>query len=186
MLFSNNNVSQVNSQTHLGLILDVKLTFEEHLKNLFNKTNQKIRLLQKLSNLLPRQALVTIYKAFVRPHLDYGGVLYDQAFNNSFHAKMESIQYNACLAITGAIRGTSRERIYQKLGLESLQLRLWYRKLCLFYKVFKNEHPKYLFDLIPVRTIPYATRIVGNVPLRQNIIFSKILFFHLLLLNGIT
>ena len=122
MVFNNNNVSQVNFQTHLGVILDVKLTFEEHLQNVFNKTNKKIGLLKKLSNLLPRQALITIYKAFIRPHLDYGDVLYDQAFNNSFHAKMESIQYNACLAITGAIRGTSREKIYQELGLNSLQL----------------------------------------------------------------
>ena len=74
---------------------------------------------------------------------------------------MESIQCNACLAITGAIRSTSRE----KLDLESLQLCCWYRKLFLFYKVFKNEHPKYLFNLIPVRSTPYATRTVGNIPL---------------------
>ena len=115
--------------------------------------------------MLLRQALVTVYKAFIRPHLDYGDVLYDQAFDNSFHAKMESIQYNACLAITRAIRSTSREKIYQELGLESLQLRRWCRKLCLFYKVFKNEHPKYLFHLIPVRCTPYATRTEGNIPL---------------------
>ena len=99
----------------LGVILDVKLTIEEHLKNIFNKTNKRIGLLRKLSNLLPRQALITIYKAFVRPHLDYGDVLYDQAFNNSFHARMESIEYNAFLVITGAIRGTSKEEIYQKI-----------------------------------------------------------------------
>ena len=61
------------------VILDVKLTFEEQLKNVFMKTNKTIKLLRKLSNLLPRQALITIYKAFVRPHLDYGDVLYDQA-----------------------------------------------------------------------------------------------------------
>ena len=78
---------------------------------------------------------------------------------------MESIQYNACLAITGAIRSTSREKFYQELGLESLQLRCWYRKVCLFYEVFKNEHPKYLFNLIPVRSTPYATRTVGSIPL---------------------
>ena len=118
--------------------MDITLTFEEHLKNVFNKTNKTIGLLKKLSNLLPRQDLVTIYKAFIRPHLDHSDVPYDQAFNNSFHAKMESGQYNACLAITGAIRGRSREKIYQELGLESLQLRRWYRKLCFFYKVFKN------------------------------------------------
>ena len=132
LVFSNNNVSQVNSQKYLGVILDVKLTFEKHLKNVFNKTNKTIGLLRKLSNLLPRKALVTIYNAFLRLYLDYGDVPYDQAFNNSFHAKIESIQYNACLAITGAIRSTSREKICQELGLESLQLCRWYRKLCLF------------------------------------------------------
>ena len=58
----------------------------------------------------------------------------------------------------------SKEKTYQELGLESLQLRRWYRKLCLFYKVFKNEHPKYLFNLIPVRSTPYATRTMGNIP----------------------
>ena len=165
LLFNNNNVSQVNFQTHLGVILDIKLTFEEHLKNVFNKANKTIGLLRKLSNLLPRQTLVTIYKSFIRPHLDYGDVVYDQAFNNSFHAKMESVQYNACLAITEAIRGTSREKIYRELGLESLQLRRWYRKLCLFYKVFKNEHPKYLFHLILVICTSHATRTESNIPL---------------------
>ena len=51
---------------------------------------------------------------------------------NSFHQKIESLQYNAALAITGAISGTSREKIYQELGLKSLQQRRWYRKLYLF------------------------------------------------------
>ena len=68
-----------------------------------------------------------IYKAFVRSHLDYGDVLYDQAFSNSLRAKMESLQYIAVLAIRGAIRGTSKEKIYQELGRDSLQLRRWYR-----------------------------------------------------------
>ena len=121
LLFNNSDVSQVNYQKHFGVILDVDLTFEEHLKNVFNKTNKAIGFLRKLSISLPRQALVTNYKVFVRPHLYYGGVLYDQDFKNSFHPKIESTQYNACLAITGAIRSTSKEKIYQELGLESFQ-----------------------------------------------------------------
>ena len=178
MLLNSNNVSQVNSEKHLVVILDVKLTFEKHLENVFNKTNTRVGLLRKLSSLLPRQALAIIYKAFVRPHLDYDDALYDQAFNNSFHAKMESIQYNVCLAITGAIRSTSREKICQELGLEYLQLRCRYRKLCLFYKVFKTEHPEYLFNLIPVRSTPYATRTAGNIPLiKTNHYFFKKIFF---------
>ena len=65
-------------------------------------------------------ALITLYKASVRPHLNYGDIIYDQAHNASFHQK-----YNACLAITGAIRGSSREKIYQELGFESLQQCRW-------------------------------------------------------------
>ena len=116
-----------------------KLTFEEHLLHVFKKQNRTAGLqsvLLKLQSVLPRITLITIYKAFLRPHLDYGHILYYQAFNNSFHDRLESVQYNTCLAITGAIRGTSREELYQKLGLEPLRLRCQYRKLCLFYKVF--------------------------------------------------
>ena len=74
------------------------------------KISKSLGLLRKLHNVLPRPALITIYKAFVRPYLDYGDILYDQAYNMSFHHKLESIQYNACLVITGAIRVTSSYR----------------------------------------------------------------------------
>ena len=67
--------------------------------------------------------MLTIHKSFLRPHLDYGDVIYDRTFNESFQNKLESVQYNAALAITGAIRGSSREKLYQELGLESLKSR---------------------------------------------------------------
>ena len=58
------------------------------------------------------------------------------SINISFHHKLEFIQYNACLAKTGAIRSTSKEKLYQELDLESLQLRRWYRKLGMFYRIY--------------------------------------------------
>ena len=122
LVFNNTNVSQSSSQKHLGVILDSNLIFDEHLKMVSLKISKTLGLLRKLHNLLPRSALITIYKAFVRPYLDYHDILDDQAYNMSFHHKLESIQYNACLAITGAIRGTSKEKLYQELGFDSLQL----------------------------------------------------------------
>ena len=67
----------------------------------------------------------------------------------SFHQNLESILYNTCLAITGTIRGTSKEKLYQELGLELLQLQRWYKKLRMFYKTYKSKSPQYLFKLIP-------------------------------------
>ena len=73
-------------------------------------------------------------------------IIYDQTCNVSFHQKLDSIQYNAALAITKAKRGTFREKLYHELGFESLVSRRWYRKLCCFYKVFKTQSPRYLFE----------------------------------------
>ena len=63
----------------------------------------------------------TIYKVFIRPHLDHENILYNQKFNNSFHEKLQLIQYNAALAITGAIKSSFGENLYQELDFESLQ-----------------------------------------------------------------
>ena len=73
--------------------------------------------------------------------------MYDQAYNGSFHQKLDSIQYNTALAITGAIRGTSKEKLYDELGLETLEKRKWYTKLCCFLKIFKYKCPKDLFNI---------------------------------------
>ena len=91
-------------------------------------------------------------------------MIYDQTFNMSFQQKVETIQYNAALAITGAIRGSSREKLYQELGLETLQQRRWYRKLCCFYKILKSQSPKYLYSIIPIHNMSYRTRQCNKIP----------------------
>ena len=158
------NVHQKPLQKHLRMYLDPKLDFLEQLKNIQAKVNKSIALLRKLQTILPRPTLLTIYKAFIRPHLDHGDTIYDQAYNDSFHQKLESIQYNAALAITGAIRGNSSEKLYQELGLESLQQRRWYRKLCTFLKIIKEKSPDYLFNIIPKNNSNHRTRNSYNIP----------------------
>ena len=70
--------------------------------------------------------------------------MYDKPDNQNFENKLEKIQYKACLAITGAIQGTSRRRLHGELGLISLSKRRWYNKLIFFYKVVKGLLPDYL------------------------------------------
>ena len=77
--FNNSIVSQFPYQKHLGKFLDAWLTFEEHLKVITTKVNKTIGLLRKLRKTRP--VLMTLCKAFVRPHLDYGDIIYDEAYN---------------------------------------------------------------------------------------------------------
>ena len=116
LFFNENVVPKTTLQKHLGMFLDSKLNFSEHLKTIFQKTNKTIGLLRKLQTLLPRAPLITIYKSFIRPHLDYGDMIYDQTFNMLFQQKMETIQYSPALAITGAKRRSFREELLALLN----------------------------------------------------------------------
>ena len=60
---------------------------------------------------MPQKSLITIYKARLRPLLDYGDIIYDQPHNDSVREKLESVIHKVALAITGAIQVISREKI---------------------------------------------------------------------------
>ena len=87
-LFLNQNVIlQTSLQKHLGMFLDSKLNFSEGIKIIFQKTKKTIELLRKLQTLLPKAPLIKIFKFFIRPHLGYGDMIYDQTLNVSFQQK---------------------------------------------------------------------------------------------------
>ena len=112
------------------MMLDSNLSYEHHIKSTLNKVNKAIGLLRKFQLMVPIHSLITTTflnnKTFIRPHLDYGDVIYGRAFNESFHQRLESIN-KAAITITGAIRGTSPEKLFQELGLKTLKSRRWFR-----------------------------------------------------------
>ena len=120
------------------MFLDDKLNFGEHLKYITNKVNRSRR-------------SVTIYKFFLRPHPYYGDIIFDQAYNKSFHDNLEPIQCNVLLARTGAIRDTSSENLYQKLGLACLQF-AGFANCASSTKICKYQSLRYLQKLLPLQT----------------------------------
>ena len=84
LLFNNSTIQQISSQKHLGIHLDEELTFKHHINEKINKGNKSTGVIRKLSNILPRSALLTIYRSFIRPNLDYGDVfMISQKMNRS-------------------------------------------------------------------------------------------------------
>ena len=90
-------------------------------------------MIRKLYRYLTRSTLLTVYKSFIRPQLDYCDIIYHKPCNDDISTqnasqgnicqpnklstdKIESVQYNATLAITGCISGTSKENFIMNLG----------------------------------------------------------------------
>ena len=96
---------------------------------------------------------------YVRPHLDYGDVIYhiphsqsifDSSISlHSLMEKVEQVQYYAALAITGCWRGSNRCKLYEELGWETLSDRRWSRRLIHLYKICNDMTPRYLKDNLP-------------------------------------
>ena len=119
----NDDVARMSEHKDLGMILDSKLDFQSHIKEAIQKARRGIGIIKFLSKYVSRDVLDQIYKLYVRPHLDYGDIFYhkyDPQMHLNFTHRLERTQYCAALAVTGAWRGTRRERLYQELGWEDL------------------------------------------------------------------
>ena len=81
--------------------------------------------------------------------------------------KLKSVQYSAALAVTGAWKGTSRDKLYEELGWESLNLRRWSRRLVLFFKFVHNLAPENTRE--PTPPLPQS-----NYSLRRPAIIGQI------------
>ena len=100
-----------------------------------------------------------MYKALVRPHLDYCDIIYhipsrqNQAplgvTLNSVMEKVERIQYQSALAISGAWHGSNRAKLYEELGWETLSDRRMGRRILQIHKIVNNKTPSYLNDKLP-------------------------------------
>ena len=169
LYFHQKLIKSLSAHKHLGMVLDTKLDFSLHLKNIQNEVNKTIWLLCKCQDTLPRILLIAIFQLFIMAHLDIGNIIYGRAYNTSFLHNIESLQCNAACTV----RGTSREKLYQELDFESLQKRRWYRKLCCLSRIINNQSPSYLFQLVPSPNTKYFARNSGNIhQFAQNMTFS--------------
>ena len=166
LYFNGIEVKRVSEHKHLGLILDPKLNFAAHLREKSATAKKGIGLMKILRSYLPTKALNLIYKARVRSHFDYCDFIYhtpeletternlesermtDIRLNHQMD-KLESLQAQAGRAITGAWKGTNRDKLNEELGWEPLHLRRWFRRLTVFYKIMHGLTPKYLVDPVP-------------------------------------
>ena len=170
LFFNGTLVPKVNEQKHLGLSLDSKLSFERHVNEKIIKAKRGIGIIKYLSNYLPLKTLDQMYKAIVRSHLDYCDIIYHIPASNSqinldttlssLMEKVEKIQYQAVIAITGTWQGSNRAKLYEELGWESLSDRRWCRRILQIFKSKNKRTPSYLSDnLPPIRRLLYR---LGN------------------------
>ena len=88
VLFNGNPVIKMNEHRHLGIRLDSKLSFATHIQSIMIRCRRGIGIMKFLSKYLPRNTLTELYKLHVRPHLDYGDVIYPIPLKKTISVKI--------------------------------------------------------------------------------------------------
>ena len=130
---------------HLGLNLNSKGIWRDHINDIYSKACAQLNVLRMLKHSLDRDSLEKLYIGFVRPILEYGNLVWDNCTNQESDL-IESVQCEAARIVTGLRRGTSRLKLYNELGWDSLKERRRKQKLIFVYKALSGLLPSYISE----------------------------------------
>ena len=106
----NNELIQVDEETDLGLILDAKLHFENHIYHKINKANQIMGIIRRSFIHLNKRNFVLLFKSLIRPHLEYMNQIWSPHKKKDIQA-IESVQRRATKLVPELKNKTYQERL---------------------------------------------------------------------------
>jgi hypothetical protein len=158
--FGNAELCTTTHHKHLGTILQNNLKWDIHIRGIASRVNMLISCLSSYKYKLGRKALETLYKSFVMPHFDYADIVWDNC-TAVLSNLLEDLHLKALRVITGSVRGTSHQLLYEESGFCTLKERRRRHKLTAYKKITLGICPDYLSNLLPPlvsETNPYPRR----------------------------
>ena len=129
LFLAGTQLTEVQHHKHLGVILLHDLSWTKHICSIVNKAKQRFVIMKHLKYTFLKSTLAKLYKALVRPILEYGSLLL------SDQRLLESVQYEAARVCTGAFWNTKRESLLEQLGWETLHTHRQYFKSIFLFKI---------------------------------------------------
>ena len=157
IFFGNVTLEYVSCHKHLGLWIDSKMSWSNHIDHICTAASKRLNMMTPLKYKLPRIALETIYTSFVRPVLEYADVIFDNC-SAFLKNQLEIVQIHAAQIITGAKRYTSHTSLYKETGWTKLCERRRIHKLVLFHQIVHKTAPAYLIEILPSTQNTRTTR----------------------------
>ena len=148
LVLDNKQLAKVSNHSQLGIVLNEDMTWNNHIKKACEKAGKRIAAMIRISEKLDKNTKLNIYTSFIRPTLEYGSTIFDNA-SQEMTDLLESVQRRAALMITGAYKCTKHANLLEEIGLNPLKKRRTLFKLTLYYKIKNNLAPQYLSDLCP-------------------------------------
>ena len=129
-------ITKVDSEKDLGVTIDKNLNFREHISSKINLANRNVGIIFRTFTYLDPEMFKNLYKSIVRPHLEYGTVIWSPMYKKDKIA-IENVQRRATKLVRSCKDLSYPERL-RKLGLPSLEYRRERSDLIQVYKILND------------------------------------------------
>ena len=152
----NATIRNTNSEKLLGITIDSKLTFNEHVKNLCQKASQKLHALARIANYMSQEKLRIIMKAFVTSQFGYCPLVW-MHHSRTLNARINKIHERALRLVYKDNSSTFNELLHKDLSVTIHEKNI---KVLLteMYRVENSLSPKIMNTIFPTRNICYPLR----------------------------
>jgi hypothetical protein len=135
----NIEIEQVPNFKYLGLILDNKLSFKEHLCDVSKKIASKISILGRVRKYLPIKHRLMLFNSLILPHFDYASIVWSNT-NSKYTDPLVSLSKRAARVIWGA---KNSEEAFRELRWEGMTVRWTCQRAVMMYRVSRGLVPPY-------------------------------------------
>ena len=144
-IMENISLEKVTDEKDLGVIVDAELKFHKHVSQIVSKANQILGVVKRTFSTLDKDIFPLVYKGQVRPHLEYGTVIWHPHYISDIK-KIENVQRRATKLIPGFKDKPYNERL-EELKLFSMEYRRKRGDMIQVYKILNNmdriDHNKF-------------------------------------------
>ena len=148
---NNHPITKITAHKHLGVILNSRGNWTDHVNYIIENVNKKINMLKGVKYKINRKCLEIMYKSFIRPSLEYADIIWDNLLQNDIE-RLEKIQKQALRIITGITVSAPLEMLYLESGFQPLTERRKGHRLAQLFKIINGESPPQLQNLLPPLT----------------------------------
>ena len=143
VIVNGKQLSNVDCATLLGVEIDSKLSFNEHVEKVCKKLASRIAILRKIRACLPLKQRLQFYNSIIRPVMSYANVVWANCDKESVHRVLR-LQKRAARVICYADRMTPSVALFNKLGWIPFYEQHKIDKCTIMYKRINGTLPNYL------------------------------------------
>ena len=154
-------VSELDCLKILGVYIDNKLTYKQHIAHVKKSINLKLMALRRVRRFLTEDILVKMYQMFIIPYFDYCSLLF-LGIGKSERKKLEKLNHHCIKSLFKLSKTTNYDVCLCKVQVSTLEETRCNRAAIMIFNMFNNRVPNYIKDMFPLRTGVYNLRMNGK------------------------